>query len=125
MPLGKRQRLLIPCFLLSQLSCSGASREAMSPSARLEVGADDALKTPSTGTPYAFHNVAIRGGGFVTGIVFSEAKAGIVYARTDVGGAYRFDPTRNTWLPLMDSFGRADSNLTGVESIAADPHDAD
>ncbi len=125
MPLGKRQRLVFFCFLLSESSCGSTSRNApIQPPSQLS-GAEDLSKTPSTGTPYAFRNVAIRGGGFVTGIVFSDAKAGVVYARTDVGGAYRFDPARRIWAPLMDGFGRADSNLTGVESIAADPHDAD
>ena len=79
--------------------------------------------TASTGTPYVWKNVAIRGGGFVSGVVFSSARAGVVYARTDVGGAYRMNPDKS-WTALTDHFGRADSNLTGVESIAADPLDA-
>lgn len=126
MPLGKRQRLLLFCFPLSQLSCRVASRDAsIQAGTQLVAGAEDSAKTSSAGTPYVFRNVAIRGGGFVTGLVFSEAKASVVYARTDVGGAYRFDSVRRVWVPLMDAFGRAESNLTGVESIAADPHDAD
>jgi photosystem II stability/assembly factor-like uncharacterized protein len=68
--------------------------------------------------------VTILGGGFVTGVVFSPAKANVVYARTDVGGAYRLDPVNKVWIPLMDMFGRADSGFTGVESIAPDPLDA-
>jgi hypothetical protein len=85
-----------------------------------------ALALPATseaGTPYNWKNVTILGGGFVTGVIFSPAKAGVVYARTDVGGAYRMDPTTKTWLPLTDMFGRADSGFTGIESMAADPLD--
>ena len=79
--------------------------------------------TSPAGTPYVWKNVVILGGGFVTGVVFSPARVGLAYARTDVGGAYRMNPDKS-WVPLTDHFGRADSNLTGVESIAPDPTDA-
>ena len=48
---------------------------------------------------------------------------GLVFARTDVGGAYRFDSDRKSWIPLTDQLGR-DSNFFGIESLAADPVDA-
>jgi photosystem II stability/assembly factor-like uncharacterized protein len=79
--------------------------------------------TSTAGTPYVWKNVVILGGGFVSGIVFSPVRPGLAYARTDVGGAYRMNPDRS-FTPLTDHFGRADSNLTGVESIAPDPTDA-
>ena len=40
---------------------------------------------------YTWDNVAI-GGGFVSAVIPSKTQ-GIVYARTDVGGAYRWDNT--------------------------------
>jgi photosystem II stability/assembly factor-like uncharacterized protein len=73
---------------------------------------------------YNWKNVTILGGGFVTGNVFSPVERGLVYARTDVGGAYRFSARDKQWVPLTDQFGRADSNFIGVESIAPDPVDA-
>ncbi|HEY1793671.1 MAG TPA: hypothetical protein VGG34_12200 [Opitutaceae bacterium] len=73
---------------------------------------------------YHFRNVVIGGGGFVTGIVFSQAEAGLAYARTDVGGAYRLDRASGTWTPLLDWAGQKDWNLYGIESLAADPRDA-
>jgi len=79
--------------------------------------------TSADGTPYQWKNVRILGGGFVTGVIFSPVKAGVVYARTDVGGSYRQNPADKSWIPLTDHFGRADGNLMGVESMAADPID--
>ena len=73
--------------------------------------------------PYTWRNVAIGGGGFVTGLVMHPTEPGLAYARTDVGGAYRWDPGAKRWIPLTDWVGHADVNLTGIESIAVDPND--
>src|SRR5205085_9989671 len=70
---------------------------------------------------YTWRNVQIVGGGFIPGIVFNQTEANLVYARTDIGGAYRLDPTTNRWVPLLDSMSWDDWNLTGVISIATDP----
>jgi photosystem II stability/assembly factor-like uncharacterized protein len=83
-----------------------------------------AITTPPPSTPYRWHDVVIRGGGFVSGIVFSTTQKGLVYARTDVGGAYRSDDAGEHWTALTDRFGRDDSTYLGVESIALDQQDA-
>lgn len=72
---------------------------------------------------YQWNNVAIGGGGFVTGLVFHPNEKGLAYARTDVGGAYRWDVAANRWEPLTDWLSAEDSNLLGIESIAVDPSD--
>ncbi|MGO8835845.1 MAG: cellulase [Limisphaerales bacterium] len=73
--------------------------------------------------PYLWRNVVIGGGGFVTGIIAHPRQNGLVYARTDVGGAYRWDPAAHRWQPLTDGIG--DVDLTGIESLAVDPSDPD
>ena len=76
---------------------------------------------PTTGGVYrTWKNVRIDGGGFVTGMIASAAPNGPLYARTDVGGAYRWIPATNTWLPVTDSV----DGTCQVESMAADPTDA-
>ena len=78
---------------------------------------------PAPAGPYAWKNVVIKGGGFVSGIVMSPALPGLAFARTDVGGAYRYDPSTRRWVAITDWVGHNDSNLIGIESIAADPVD--
>jgi hypothetical protein len=77
----------------------------------------------TTPGPYAWKNVVIKGGGFVSGIIMSPVLPGLAFARTDVGGAYRYDPAARRWMPITDWVGHNDSNLLGIESIAADPVD--
>jgi hypothetical protein len=48
-------------------------------------------------------NVPIGGGGYVSGIVIHPAN-GNIYARTDVGGAFRLDRSTDTWIPILDSY---------------------
>jgi hypothetical protein len=84
----------------------------------------DSANPPAAAGPYVWQNVAIVAGGFVTGIVFSRAQADVIYARTDIGGAYRWNAATSRWMPLLDWVGRSQQNFGGVESIAADPTDA-
>jgi xyloglucan-specific exo-beta-1,4-glucanase len=72
---------------------------------------------------YTWRNVAINGGGFVPGFIFNTSEPNLVYARTDIGGAYRWNPATNSWIPLLDWVSFDDWNLTGVDSIATDPRD--
>src|ERR1035438_1692363 len=75
--------------------------------------------------PYTWKSVQIVGGGFVDGIVFHPTARGVRYARTDMGGAYRWNEQTRRWDPILDWVPYEDLNLMGVESIAVDPADPD
>lgn len=80
--------------------------------------------TPATGTgPYAWKNAQVVGGGYVTGLVFNQKEQGLLYARTDMGGAYRWDSAAEQWIPLTDWLGEKDWNLLGIDALATDPVD--
>ncbi|MBA2946593.1 cellulose binding domain-containing protein [Streptomyces himalayensis] len=74
---------------------------------------------------YTWKNVRIDGGGFVPGIVFNRTEKNLAYARTDIGGAYRWQESTKTWTPLLDSVGWDDWGHTGVVSLASDSVDPD
>jgi hypothetical protein len=65
------------------------------------------------------------GGGFVSGVVPSRLERGLIFARTDVGGAYRWNEAERTWVPLLDWVSENQTGFLGVESLALDPSDAE
>ena len=75
--------------------------------------------------PYAWNTVEVLGGGFVSGVVYHPTEKGLVYIRTDIGGAYRLDRATGRWIALNDGLKRADGQLAGSLSLAVDPHDPD
>jgi photosystem II stability/assembly factor-like uncharacterized protein len=79
------------------------------------------LTAQSVPQSYVWRNVVIGGGGFVTAIISHPAQKGLMYARTDVGGAYRWDASAQKWIPLTDWMQGVD--YTGIESLAVDPSD--
>ncbi|AYG85228.1 Xyloglucanase [Streptomyces hundungensis] len=81
------------------------------------------LVKASGGSGYTWRNAQIVGGGFVTGLVFNPARKDLLYARTDIGGAYCWDAASGRWTSLTDWIGDADVNLLGIESLATDPVD--
>lgn len=78
-------------------------------------------KTPD----FNWSSVSMGGGGFVSAVIASPLEKGLFYARTDVGGAYRWDDGSARWISLMDWVDVSERGLLGVEAIAVDPKDPD
>jgi hypothetical protein len=70
-----------------------------------------------------FGNVTLGGGGYVTGIIGCPGQQNLFYAKTDVGGAYRWDEATQSWIPLLDWNSQNQTTYQGVESFAIDPQD--
>ncbi|MFG3496663.1 WD40/YVTN/BNR-like repeat-containing protein [Streptomyces sp. NPDC047886] len=75
----------------------------------------------ATAAPYRWRTAVIGGTGFLTGVLFHPSVRGLAYARTDIGGAYRWEDRTGCWKPLTDHIGWDDWNLLGVEAMAVDP----
>ena len=93
------------------------------------VGAEAAVSSttdPISG--YHWSRLPLGAGGFVTGLVI-HAGSGTRYARTDVGGAYRFDAATGTWQQMLLASSVPDPDPGrddyAVEAIAVSPRDPD
>jgi xyloglucan-specific exo-beta-1,4-glucanase len=81
--------------------------------------------TDASGAAATWTSVKWGGGGYVTGLIYHPTSANVLYARTDIGGAYRWNDTSKSWTPITDGIGfsGAESRFHGIESIALDPND--
>ncbi|MCH5200219.1 MAG: exo-alpha-sialidase [Oscillospiraceae bacterium] len=81
-------------------------------------GNDGGAATPEG--DWSYSQLAMGGGGYVTG-VFSTSQEDLYYARTDVGGAYRWDEGQGKWISL--SYGVTEENvgMMGIDGLAVDP----
>ncbi|MGW2034235.1 WD40/YVTN/BNR-like repeat-containing protein, partial [Streptomyces sp. NPDC001811] len=111
----RRTRILTAVLALAAGLLSGTPPALAGPAPRTALAADT----------YTWKNARIDGGGFVPGIVFNRSEKDLVYARTDIGGAYRWQERTKTWTPLLDSVGWDEWGHTGVVSLASDPVDPD
>ncbi|MFS2017763.1 dockerin [Massilia sp. CT11-108] len=97
--------------------CSGGDRTA-GPSATAQAP----VVAATVGSATSYTSAKWGGGGYVTGLVYHPTSYNVMYARTDVGGAYRWNGG-GSWTPITDGigFGGGDGAYHGVESIAVDP----
>lgn len=73
---------------------------------------------------YTFHNVVTGGGGgFVVDVIFNQKQKDLIYAKTDIGGVYRWNPSSSTWTQLLSWVGTDQWNMTGGEAVATDAVD--
>ncbi|MDH2424692.1 cellulose binding domain-containing protein [Sphaerisporangium sp. TRM90804] len=115
------RRKLLSMLAIALAACLASGVEA--PPVAATAKPHRAAAVPSD--PYTFKNAQIGGGGFVPGIVFNQTEKDLIYARTDIGGAYRWNQSSRTWTPLLDWVGFDDWGWNGVVSLATDSVDPD
>ena len=76
----------------------------------------------------AWQPVIIGGGGYITGVYPHPQEPDLVYARSDNGGYYRWQPTQQRWQPITDSLPTTTwsyDHYSGGEALALDPQNPD
>lgn len=108
----KKQTLRYSLAALTAFSLLGASLPA--------AGTASAAATADISDTMTWGTLRIGGGGFVSGIVTGKK---VMYARTDVGGAYRYNYDTESWEQLFGFITDADRGLLSVDAMAVDPTD--
>lgn len=67
------------------------------------------------------HPVLIGSGGYITGLLIHPKNSNVMYVRTDVGGAYRWEEETKEWTQICWSF-QHDSQYS-IDGFALDPND--
>jgi len=112
----RKFNIVIPALLAGFLAaCSGGGTDGSASTAAPKVLA-------TTGSTTTWTSVKWGGGGYVNGLIYHPTSAGVLYARTDIGGAYRWN-SNGSWTPITDGLGfsAGENRFLGVESIALDP----
>ncbi len=74
---------------------------------------------------YEWDHVLLGCYGFVNGMVMHPKDPNLLYAWTDVGGMYRWDPENEKWIQLMNVLGYENTDYKSVRSVALDPNDTE
>jgi len=85
------------------------------------IGASLALALTVHADTYSWASVAMGGGGFVNAVIAHPKVQNLFYARTDVGGAYRWEESTSSWTPLLDWVSIDETSYMGVDGLAVDP----
>ncbi len=83
------------------------------------------MSTISGKTEYEYKNCPIPGGGYVTGFLYHPVYKGILYARTDIGGVYRYDYEKSSWISLVEHVKTTMIDETFPIAIAVDRNGPD
>lgn len=72
---------------------------------------------------YEYGQLPMGGGGYVTAVIAHPTAKNVFYARTDVGGAYRWNEETKKWESMSYGVTETDVGLLSVDGIAVDPND--
>ena len=122
----KKKHILALTSVVAALvaGCSGGGSDSPSASgtaAGMMAGGGGAVVRSAL--PARWATVKFGGGGYVPGLVYHPSSPNVLYARTDIGGAYRWDASTNAWVAITDMFGPTEGFYHGTETMAIDPND--
>jgi len=120
----KKQTLALACAVAGLVAaCGGDNSSSQAPSFAAMVGSASGGGADVAATGTRWQSVKYGGSGYVPGLVFHPTSPNVLYARTDMGGVYRWDESASTWTPITDGFGIREEFFNGAESVALDPTD--
>ncbi|MEO1131331.1 MAG: hypothetical protein AAFX40_01345 [Cyanobacteria bacterium J06639_1] len=111
--------------MLVALGVGAANRQVANGSDGVDSGLRGGALPVRGQSDYVWSSVALGGGGYVTGVYLHPRDRDSIYIKTDVGGAYRWLPREQRWLPLTNWLPRSLANHYGCESLALDPQNPD
>lgn len=106
--------VLAAVMTVCAVGCGGGTGEGTTTSAD---GQTTNVADTAADTGWKFSQVAMGGGGFVSG-VFATKENGLYYARTDVGGAYRYNSETAKWQSISYDISEEDRGLLGISALA-------
>lgn len=106
--------VLAAVMTVCAVGCGGGTGESTTTSAD---GQTTNVADTVADTGWKFSQVAMGGGGFVSG-VFATKENGLYYARTDVGGAYRYNSETAKWQSISYDISEEDRGLLGISALA-------
>lgn len=117
---ASRAALALVLIAFAGTAFAKAKKEKKPKAPKAKKGAAAAVAMPQY-TQSGWKSAKIIGGGMIPGIIYNTSQKGVAYVRTDMGGAYRFDPQSESWIPLTDFAGYEDYGRLGIASLATDP----
>ena len=131
---GKGEKIIFPASELpkkNQASYRKIDNEVSEIDSRLNINNSPLEINAKSPTPISLASsgllkpIKIGGGGFVTGIVIHPQLQDLIYARTDVGGLYRWNSVTQSWSQLLSQKSVGQKVSLAIESVAIDsnnPH---
>ena len=96
---GSKNSPPVPIASAIARPASGAiAQETASGPIQHDPGAKTILPANGPKPMYSWTNVKIVGGGYITGVYFHPSQQNLMYARTDMGEAYRWGPDGVQWV---------------------------
>lgn len=108
--------MLAASIILCAAGCDNSEKGADTTESQSSALEQDAA-APVEESGWTFSQVAMGGGGFVSG-VFATSEDGLYYARTDVGGAYRYNTYEDRWESVSYDISEEDRGLLGIAGLA-------
>ncbi|MDO4155254.1 MAG: 1,4-beta-glucanase [Oscillospiraceae bacterium] len=108
---------IVAAVSASAVLCSSLALSSLLSGSNLALAASESIADQTeVGT------LGIAGGGFVSGIVTGK---NVMYARTDVGGAYKYNYDTGNWDQILDDLNDAERGFLSVDAMCIDPTDDD